>query len=87
VCHVDALQGSIDVRSQLHAGAQPQRNLSCGAASLVAVSGDVTSRPQQSSRSRALQAIIALVGRAASAAALNTAHLTVPASTASGENL
>jgi len=100
VCYVDALQGSVTVQSQLHTEAQPQRHLSCGAASLVSVSGDAISCLPQSRQSRALLAVRTLMasghktdgqsagqGRAANAAAHNTAHLTVASSAASGDDL
>ena len=99
MCDVDALQGSVTVQSQLHTEAQPQRHLSC-AASLVSVPGDMSSRPvlPKSSQLRAPLAVQTLIDgqhstdsrvaqaeHAAATAAHNTAHLTLAASTASGE--
>ena len=85
---------------------QPQRHLSCSAASLVSVPGDMSSQPcaaeKQSAREhrwpcRTLMAderdVTARTAEwpkqnsAAATAAHNTAHLTLAASTASGEDL
>ena len=98
MCELDALQGGVTIHSQLHAAVHQQRHLSCSAALLVSVTGDVASRLQQSSQSRAVPAVRALManerdvdsqpgqGSGAATAAHNTAHLAVAASTASGED-
>ena len=88
------------MQSQLHAGAQPQRHLSCGVAALVPMPGDLTNRQGPDSQQlRALQVVTALLrsvrnedshqtecARTPAAAAHNTAQLAVAASIASGES-